>query len=90
MVAGNGSDDFDPNATPNETPEATLDYHRPYVLVLANVCSQLSALNDNLQRALHEVRVAREPIGRDFRDALRDTFKGLAQVGQAGEAVFSK
>jgi hypothetical protein len=53
----------DLNDTPNERPYATLEEHKPYVLVLAAVIPPLNAIANTPGEALHEIRIARDPIG---------------------------
>lgn len=77
MTDSNGFNDGD---TPVDPPQATLPQHRPYVLTLASVIPPLNAVVNTLGEILHELRIARDPIG-------KGTVRRIAELGQTLEDV---
>jgi len=71
----NGDDE-----TPPEKPNAMLPQHRSYVLVLAAVIPPLNAVATTLGEILHELRVARDPVG-------PSTVRRIAELGETLEGV---
>lgn len=78
MIDPNGFRDGD---TPVETPQATLPQHRSYVLTLASVIPPLVAVANTLGEILHELRVARDPIGQTTVLRIAELGKTLEDVG---------
>lgn len=78
----NNGDGDDNNDTPNELPSATLDAHRPYVLALTAVIAPLQATVHTLAQVLHEIRIARDPIGRGTVRSIADAGAELEEVGR--------
>jgi hypothetical protein len=75
----NGHDDD----TPTATLSPTLDAHRPFVTVLANVIGPLQAVAVTLGQALHEIRVASEPIGNGVLKKISDAGAEIEKVGKS-------
>lgn len=70
--------------TPIERPTVVLSEHREYIKTLADSAMQLSAAVNILGDVLHELRVARDPIGHSTREkigrfglAVRDVGAGI-------------
>ena len=72
--SGNGNDD---EVTPAETPRATLDVHRPYVLVLAGCIAPLHEAVKVLREVMHELAGAEEPV----------SVRLLRNIGEAGTQI---
>jgi len=87
---GGSDDEFDGQVTPNETPQATLAIHRPYVMALANCISPLHEAVETLREVLHELRVAEEPMTKRLRQNLSDAGREIKGVGQKIEEQFAK
>lgn len=82
--SGNGSDDggYKGEDTPNERPQATLAEHRPYVMALLSAATGLHGAATELARIAHELRVARDPIGRSAKDAIAEEGRVIAAIGE--------
>lgn len=70
--------------TPVERPAAVLPEHREYIRALVDAGSQLSGALQTLGDVVHELRVARDPIGNSTREkigrfglAVRDAGAGI-------------
>lgn len=88
---GNGHGHDDDEVTPVARPP--LLEHRDYIRVLSDAGLQLSAVMQTLGDVVHELRVARDPIGNATREkigrfglALRDTGAGIAAAFAPGLA----
>lgn len=74
--------------TPVERPP--LPENVPYIKVVGQLVLQLAALNSNLSSAVHEMRVAREPVEKTSLGAkLRGAFSTLKEIAVSGESAFS-
>lgn len=75
--------------TPIERPAAVLEEHRPYITTLADSAMQLSAAVNILGDVLHELRVARDPIGHSTREKIGRFGLAIQQVGAGIVGAFA-
>lgn len=75
--------------TPAETPTAVLPEHREMIKALADSAMQLSAAVNILGDVLHELRVARDPIGHGTREKIGRFGLAIRDVGAGIAAAFA-
>ncbi len=86
MSNGSGFDEYD---TPTDPPP--LAENVPYIKAVGALVLQLSALNSNLAGAVHEMRLARQPVADGGLVAkLRGAFQTLKDIAISGEQAFEK
>ena len=86
----NGSRNTDEEVTPVEAPQATLAVHRPYVLSLFRLCSEVETTNRILAGILHTIRVAEEPITDRTVNSVGDALSELSASFGSHAANFRK
>lgn len=90
MPRTNGSgDDFNED-TPVEVPHAVLDIHRPYVLTLSNLCSEVNRTNHILSDLRHDICQAIEPISEGAFSRVGKALGDLADRFRDASTVFGK
>ena len=76
--------------TPTEPPHAVLAVHRPYILVLAAAITPLNSVANHLGEVLHELRLAREPIGDRVLQRISELGATLEGVGASIKRGFQQ
>lgn len=85
MINGDGNDYGD---TPNDLPQPTLTEHRPLVLLLSDITGALHQTANTFSELVHELRVARDPIGASTRARIAETFAEVEEMGKRGREGF--
>jgi len=75
--------------TPLERPSPVLPEHRPLITSLADSAAQLSAAVLLLGEVVHELRVARDPIGHGTREKIGRFGLAIRAVGDGIATVFA-